>query len=50
MLPKANSQFDGGGKLDIGSALGLIRSNRESRLRGGYAGCWILDICTFNKI
>ena len=24
MLPKANSQFDGGGKLDIGSARGLF--------------------------
>ena len=21
-----------------------------TRLRGGYAGCWILDICAYNKI
>ncbi len=45
MLPMANSQFDGGGKLDIGTALACARlDSLESRIPLARRICWLLDI------
>ena len=48
MLSMANSQFDGGGKLDIGSVLACTRlDSLESRIALARRIRWLLDIGYF---